>query len=153
MFDAAGNRHEWLITHDNLPLTVEELLPIQNDDYTYINDQQESFVLAYSRCAQKLPKIYSHEPQLTYEIVDIKADWLYETCLNNLRHIYLNNSAYWQEADTSLWQADTVYQLYHNDQPFLNEYIICYKERIVKIEFNWQATMQELQIAAEHLRP
>ena len=55
----------------------------------------------------------------------IKADWLYETCLNNLRHIHLNNNAYWQEADASLWQADTVYQLYHNDQPFLNEYIIC----------------------------
>ena len=153
VFDAAGNRLEWLITHDNLPLTVEELMPIQNEGYTYINDQQESFVLAYSRCAQQLPKIYPHEPQLTYEIVDIKADWLYETCLNNLQHIHLNNNAYWQEADASLWQADTVYQLYHNDQPFLNEYIICYKERIVKIEFNWQATMQELQIAAEHLRP
>lgn len=151
--DAVGHRYEWVITHDALPLYIEELLPIQNDDYTYINDQQESFALAYSRCAQQLPDIYRHEPQLTYEIVDIKADWLYEACLNELRHIYLNNNAYWQEADASLWQADTVYQLYHNDQPFLNEYIICYEQRIVKITFNWKTATQELQIAAEHLRP
>lgn len=153
LFDAMGHRSEWLITHDVLPLYIEELKPVQNDDYTYINNHQESYLLAYSRCAQQLPDIYPHDLQLTYEIADIKADWLYETCLNELQHIYQNNNSYWQEADASLWQADTVYQLYYNNQPFLNEYIICYEQRIVKITFNWQATMQELQIAAEHLRP
>ena len=34
VFDAAGNRHEWLITHDNLPLTVEEL-PVS---YTHLSE-------------------------------------------------------------------------------------------------------------------
>lgn len=140
------------IYHDSLPLTVEALMPIETTLYAYHSKKQETCLLSYAQYSQQLPKAYSQLPQLTYEIIDVKVSKLYDLCMNELKKNYLNNGAYWQKIDPTPWQADTVLQLTHRGLPFQNQLIISWKERIVKVSFNFELSSQAQQKAIHLLK-
>ena len=89
---------------------------------------------------------------MTYEIIDVKVSKLYDLCMNELKKNYLNNGAYWQKIDPTPWQADTVLQLTHRGLPFQNQLIISWKERIVKVSFNFELSSQAQQKAIHLLK-
>lgn len=145
------NAKEWQFIQDDLPLTLEDINAAETTTYSCEKNSQETFMLSYLRASQSTVKNDRMKTVMKYEIADVKFDRFYDLCLNDLMKVNLNNGTYWQQVNDSLWQADVVYRIYHDGQPFQNQYLICWGNRIVKIEFMWDVTSEQLIAAADKL--
>lgn len=152
--DQLGNMKEWRLIHDELPLTLQDMNVAEEAFYSYEKECQETFMLSYLNATQSTVEAGRMKEILTYEIADIKYDGIYDLCLNHLKRVRLNNGTYWQQVEDSLWQADAdaVYRIYHDGQPFQHQYLICWENRLVRIEFNWDVTSEQLKAASDKLR-
>lgn len=150
--DEYGSTKEWRFVHDELPLTLEDMNAETDTRYSYEKQAQETFLLSYVQGSQSSVTAGRMKEMLTYEIVEPKTEIIYDLCLNDLMKLHLDNNTHWKVSDAQFWQADTAYRLYHNEQPFQNEYLICWKNRIVRIKFMWDVTSEQLEAAANILR-
>ncbi|HWQ76679.1 MAG TPA: DUF2812 domain-containing protein [Syntrophomonas sp.] len=150
-----GSAHTWDIYHDPLPLTVEDLQDVDYDHYSYRWTPRESFLLAQFVARQDSIPDGRRVPELRYEIVKVKLPALFDLCL----HDYLDKYDWdvpeederpLQRTDDPAWQADAVYQFYFGDEA-IPEYILCWGNRIVNIEFDEVPTAEQIAIAVEKL--
>ena len=96
---------------------------------------------------------------LSYEIIDVKLPILYDFIKDRILKerqdeiyddfVFVDH---FEPVDPTLWSADEVYQLHWSDG-ILNTYLVCWENRLVEIKFYWQPTQEQIQIAAEYLRP
>lgn len=147
------------IYNDRLPLETEELTD-EKAQWSKKAQFQESPLVAYGSYRQDL--IYGqkvHGYDLSYDVIDVKIPVLYDYIKNALiteekdkiqdDDVFVNH---YEPAETVLWNADEVYQLHWSDN-VLNTYLVCWDNRIVKITFYWQPTLDQIQKAAESLNP
>lgn len=59
---------------------------------------------------------------------------------------------HFEEIDPTPWGAEEAYQLHWSDS-ILDTYLVCWETRILEIKFYWQPTGEQIQIAAERLKP
>lgn len=149
----------WDIYDDPLPLEVEDLVDV---DARWSKEAriQESPLVAYGDYRQDL--LYGQEIRgyrLSYEITDVKLPFLYGWIKDSLirerqDEIYDDGVFvdHFEPVDPTQWGADEVYQLHWSDS-ILDTYLVCWDNRIVEITFYWQPTREQLQRAAECLRP
>lgn len=57
---------------------------------------------------------------------------------------------HYEEIDAAPWLAEEAYQL-HWSEGILNKYLLCYEDRIVEIDFDWEPTETQMRIVAEKL--
>lgn len=150
--DQLGNMKEWRLIQDELPLTLQDMNVAEEAFYSYEKECQETFMLSYLNATQSIVEAGRMKEILNYEIADIKYDGIYDLCLNHLKRVRLNNGTYWQQVEDSLWQAEAVYRIYHDGQLFQHQYLICWENRLVRIEFNWDVTSEQLKAASDKLR-
>lgn len=150
--DQFGNMKEWKLIQDELPLTLKDMNAAEDTFYAYEKSSQETFLLSYLNASQSTVYEGRMKTILDYEIVDIKAGAIYDLCLNALMRIHINNGTYWQQVNDPCWQADIVYRIYHDGQPFQNQYLVGWDHRLVKVEFIEDVTSEQIEAAANKLR-
>lgn len=142
------------IYDDPLPLEVEELVQV---DARWSKEArlQESPLLAYGYYRQDL--LYGQEVrgyELRYEITHVKVPLLYDFVKDGLIRNHQDEALgeYLMPVDSAPWNAQEAYQL-HWDGGLLDTYLVCWESRFAEITFYWTPTQEQIQIAAERLRP
>ena len=147
------------IYDDPLPLEVENLADV---DARWSKEArlQESPLVAYGDYRQDLlfgQAVKGYD--LSYEIIDVKLpvfyDWIKDRLINERQDEVHDDVVFvdhFEPIDPALWGAEEAYQLHWSDS-ILDTYLVCWGNRIVEITFYWQPTPEQIQTAAERLRP
>lgn len=147
----------WEIYHDDIPLRIEDLM---DTDYTQWSTQLEessSFLISFREYTQRPRMDALYEPDLEYDILDIKVPALYGVCKTAMleRYWYGNQPeeyrpVYHLQEDLSDL-ADEVYR-YYRDGTAYDRYLLCWADRIVEIHFDAEPTLEQLTAAVEILK-
>lgn len=142
------------IYHDALPLTIEDLTGETYSGYSYERTERASFLLGYLEGRQWHVPDGTDAVNLDYEILDVKADFLYDWCLDVYLNEYDDEREIWQmeyrSEDPAPWGADAVYRLWQEGEPD-NEWLICLGNRIVKLDPDWTLTPEQMSLVGERL--
>lgn len=149
------------VYHDELPLTVQDLVPTDYDKYSTQLTETSSLLLARIEGNQR-PRVGDGDhPDLQYEVVIIKVPFLYTLCKNDFidwleRHNDETPKEYrdeYRRVDSAVWGASEVYQRYSSDEP-INQFLVCWPDRIAEVHFdwNWVITDEMISITAEKLK-
>ena len=153
----------WVIHQDELPLVVEDLVDVDFDGYIKERRGNTSLLLG-QLVMRQYPRYdaenYNDIPRLEYSMTIINVPSLYEMCKKQMidkkdetdntntpegfKRVYL-------EQDPMPWKAKEVYQLAYQDTGTLNSYLLCYDDRIIEIDFNWEPTTEQMAIVAKKL--
>ena len=143
------------IYDDPLPLEVEDLVQV---DARWSKEArlQESPLLAYGDYRQDL--LFTEEIQgyeLRYEITDVKVPFLYDFVKDGFIRDNQDEvlEKYLIPVDPAPWEAEEVYQVSWSGGVLDDTYLVCWEKRIVEIKFYWTPTQEQIQIAAERLKP
>lgn len=143
---AAGNT-DWE-AEEPLPLTIGDLMDTGETEYAAMPiTHQESVLLGYLQIFQ-VPEGDSTTPSLRYDLVEVKADFLYTRCLEELMAVpsYMEDGGY-RALDPAPWGAERVWQL-HDGSEFRRTYIVCYEDTIVKLMPDWDLTQGQMAAMA-----
>lgn len=142
------------IYHDALPLTIEDLTGETYSGYSYERTERASFLLGYLEGRQWHLPDGTDAVNLDYEILDVKADFLYDWCLDVYLNEYDDEREIWQmeyrSEDPAPWGADAVYRLWQEGEPD-NDWLICLGNRIVKLDPDWTLTPEQMALVGEWL--
>lgn len=147
--------------HDELPLTVGDLVEDDYENWSTRLDRNSSFLLTHIEANQR-PRVGDGDhPDLQYEVVIVKAPFLYNLCKQEyIDWLERDNDKlpeeYWDEyrsVDSEAWGAAEVYQWYSSGEPY-NQFLICWPDRMAEVDFDWDWVITEEIIAttAEILR-
>ena len=148
------------IYHDDLPLTVEDLMEVDSDArYSYLANKQSSF-LASKLDASQYPTMDNLEPpDLDYTLIEVKFSPLYDTFREELLSQYdyrnehdIDDRHYYAAIDPELWGAQEAYQRCWG-QDTMEEYLIFWEDAMLEINFDWTPTQEQMSIVAEKLNP
>lgn len=147
-----GSTWKWEVYRDELPLTIEELTETDHEHYSYELEEKKSPLINWTKARQDAPPDGKDSYRMEYEIVDVKWPLLYDWCLNDLMDQNIGTGdpltehlLYWKEVDASGWKADRVYRWYQENEPY-NEFVVCWEDRIVRLDVDWDLYMGEEQI-------
>ena len=153
----------WDVYHDQLPLTVEDLTDVAGTDwYSYEWSGDTSPLLAQMECRQR-PRLDAPEtprlPELEYELLKVRVSFFYDLCKEDfIRQAERHNDElpreYWEVYEpvaSTPWGAEDVYRLYRSGKPS-SQYLVCWPDRILEIDFGWTPTAEQCAAAAEKLR-
>lgn len=153
----------WILHQDELPLTVEDLLDVKFDGYIKEQRSNESLLLGQLVIHQH-PRLdtenFKEIPDLEYTITVVKAPFLYNLCKDRLLREQDESSDeripegfknVYEVKDATPWGAQEVYQLVSQDVGPMNWYLLCYKDRIIEIRFDWEPTSEQMSVVAEKL--
>lgn len=151
------------IYHDELPLTIEDLIDTAYDGYSYEIRTLDQSVLVEQKEALQRPRMDAlDQPDLGYSITAVKFPLLYNWCKTALLDDFAHNYGHpvpeddmWKEhieVDAAPWGANEAYQLKLGGEPQMR-FLLCYDTNIVEIdfEFDWELTAEQMWIVAERL--
>lgn len=151
----------WDVYADPIPLTIQDLVSNDYDSWSTQLHRSSSPLLTHMEATQRPRMDALNEPDLEYEIVIVKADFLYNTCKRQFidwveRDNDVLPQAHWNEyrlVDATLWGAEEAYQRYNAGEA-CNQFLICWPDRIAEIDFDWDwsITPEMMSVAAEQLK-
>ncbi|WP_298031376.1 DUF2812 domain-containing protein [uncultured Dysosmobacter sp.] len=151
----------WEVYHDQIPLRLEDLTDTDYDGWSTEADGQSTFLLAKTEYRQRARVGDWDQPDLEYTVVQVKRPSLYEfTEQAMLRHAERFNDPdipefldLYEPVDPTPWNALGAYRLTTGGKP-RNQYLLCYEDRLVEIEFahDWSVTAEQMAITAERLK-
>ncbi len=155
------NVSTWILYQDELPLYVEDLQDVKFDSYIRENRHDESIFLGQKVVRQHPRRDTGNAvnvPEMSYTLTIIKVPALYDLCkesiLNKRSDTVVEEGIifvdHYEEIDATPWLAEEAYQL-HFSGGILNKYFLCYEDRIVEIDFDWEPTEEQMRIVAEKL--
>ncbi|MBQ8802013.1 MAG: DUF2812 domain-containing protein [Tyzzerella sp.] len=152
------NGMTWIIHQDELPLTVEDFMEVDYDGYIKERSGNESLLLGQLEMKQR-PRFdaddYTDIPQLEYTIVVVKIPALYDMCKERLiyeqEELYLIHELEYKQEDATPWGANEAYRLYDSNSGASNEYLLCYDDFLVEINFSWEPTVEQMAVVGEKL--
>lgn len=148
----------WVIHHDNIPLTVEDLLGADNYEYIKERTGSMSFMLGQFTMSQ-YPRFdeenYADIPQLEYTLTEVRIPALYNLCKNRLiyeqEELYPLDKHEYKAEDGKAWGANEAYRLYDLEYGVENKYLLCYDNLLVEIDFDWEPTATQKAVVSEKL--
>lgn len=154
--------HTWDAYHDPIPLRLEDLAATDYGAWSTEAQVDSSLLLTHGEYAQRARLGEAADlPGLDYEIVTVKAGFLYDLCRNSFisrleRYNDQLPREYWDEyrlTDAPAWDAEEVYQRYCSGEA-VDQFLLCWPDRIAEISFDWPWSMTEdmMSAAAERLR-
>lgn len=160
--------------HDALPLTVEDLVGMPMEGYSYRTVCSNTIFLReysgsqYCRLDDKgiweapdpsYTSDFRGKPQIDYIILEAKWPFLYEVLKDEILSTYDGIdpqilSARYVPVDPAPWGAETAYELrhpqeYQGDHNWL--YLLCYEKRIVNISLDWEPSEENKAVVGEKL--
>lgn len=146
---------------NELPLALDDLTDVEGYDYASSDylERMESPLLAYTEVHQspwRLENMANGAPSLWYTVVEVKLPPIYEMCKNHL--LYENDTRetgflpvkYYAPIDPAPWGAAEAYQFVMDDET-LDLYLLCYEDRIVKLDLDWELTPAQMAVVGEKL--
>ncbi len=145
--------HGWtrLVYDDPIPFSVEDMMD-SNTPWSKEADCSQTLLLSRQEYRQYALSEESPINGMDYTVLDVKWESLYDTCRKAVLNDLLGDDAedHYLPVDTSPWNASEAYRLYWEDAP-LDTYLIFWDGRIVKFEFSWEPTEEQIAIAASKL--
>lgn len=144
---------------DELLLTVEDLLGITSENYMKEKRDDASMFLGQLHMNQ-YPRLDADDflelPSLEYTITVVKMPFLHDFCKDALlkKHDGTDEvfGEFYEAVDAESWGAKEVYQLMSPEYGPWNRYLICYEDRFIELEADWEMTEEQMVIAGEKLR-
>ena len=142
------------LERDPMPLVLEDLTTVTSEAVSYKSRVNSSPFLTYSDYWQHC---YDKSAYFTYEVLDVHWNAIYERCLNEWlddvnEDVHFGH--HWEPIDPAPWGADRVWQEYWNEyDQYSGTYLICWDDRIVRLEFNEPLTDAQIATAAAKLAP
>ena len=154
---------ELSVFHDEIPLTVEDLVDTDYGGYSYSLLQERASLIAWSNDYSQLARWDALEqPDIEYSVSEAKAPLftglLRASAMREFVHNYLSNPPDVEEdveaveIDAAPWHADEAYQVHCSDEP-CSEFLLYYDNRVVRIGFlpNWSPTDEQKAAVGEKL--
>lgn len=151
----------WILYQDELPLSVGDLLDVDFDGYIRENRESESIFLGQLDVHQwprfdTAPSV--KVPSLSYTLTIIKVPALYDWCKESVLNKWTDTTIeegiiltnHYEKIDATPWLAQEAYQL-HFSEGILNKYFLCYEDRIIEIDFDWEPSEEQMRIVAGKL--
>ena len=147
----------WEVYQDDIPLRVEALT---DTDYTRWSTEARTSetVLVSFREYTKRPRMDAlEEPDLEYDIVEVKAPFLYGICKKSMLERYWFNDpveyrSTYRPIDAAPWGAAEAYQLYRYPSSPFERYLLCWPGRMAEIRFDEAPTVAQMALAGEILK-
>lgn len=155
------NGWTYYVYDDPIPLRIENLIKTDYAGYSYeIISDASSPLLSRYEARQKTRYDALAEPEMQYRIVHVKAPFLYNWVLEMMLEEFDHNYAYpdepdWKDdrsIDPDPWGAEQAYQLYLGDEAHYR-YLLCYEDRIIEIDLDWEPTTDDMAIVNQKLNP
>ena len=148
-----------------IPLSISDFFEVDESKYVQQDRNNQTFIMGH-----RVVHIYgdwniegSHTlPDLQYTITTIKVPFFYERAKAQMYRdldetdntdIPAGHRLVYREVDASPWGADQAYQIYQEEGYYLNWYLLCYDERIIDIQFDWEPTTEDMTIVNQKLNP
>lgn len=147
----------WVIHQDEIPLRVEDLMEVDYDEYSTMNNTNQSIFLARKDIWQqaRLGKENAQVPEMHYTIVAVKMPFLYDACREKMLEGFRKNfrSGYYsvEQMDSSAWDAKEVWGANSEEGWITNHFLLCYEAGIVEIWFDWDVTDEQKAIVGQIL--
>jgi len=149
---------------DAIPLSVADFMDVDMESYVQTNGNHETFLLGQMHVNAFPHWDYEgfHElPDLEYTDTTVKVPALYNWCKaqifrdadetnNNIPEGHRN---VYKEVDAAPWGAELAYRIYQEEGWWENQYLLCYKDRIIEIEFDWEPSAEDMAITENKLNP
>ncbi|MBE6030957.1 MAG: DUF2812 domain-containing protein [Clostridiales bacterium] len=146
---------EWSQTEKDLPLLLTDLAERQaTDDNSYHRYETKNSFLASMLEAEHI-SFATPVSGVSYRVVKVKQNFVYEKCLTALLKDIDHNIAYAIpdnlsdeeekiaiEIDSEIWGAEEAYQLQIAGNPH-ERYLLCYDDRIIEIDFDIDITNEQ----------
>ena len=132
----------------DLMLTLSDLREDVTVYDTFALTEQESFLLGYQRVHQT-PNDGIFEPTLEYNLVEVKAKFLYDKCLEEIIFVpvYMPEGVF-HSVDPAPWGAEDAWQLHDGDE-LRQWYVLCYEDYILEILPSWEMTAEQMGCVGE----
>ena len=150
--------------NDTIPLSIADFMDVDMESYVQANGNHETFLLGQMH-VNAFPH-WDYEgfhklPDLEYTVTTVKIPTLYNWCKaqifrdadetnNNIPEGHRN---VYKEVDAAPWGANVVFRIYQEEGWWENKYLLCYEDRIVEIEFDWEPTTDDMSIVNQKLNP
>lgn len=150
---------EQKLYQEDIPLKIQDMMDVNPEIYSYHwSFARESLLMGYSGAYQRPRYDMLDQPDLEYSIVEVKADFLFDFALDEMldtgdkpNSVDEAGNTYFEEyrqADAAPWGADSAFELYYG--PFFHkEYVLCYGDRIIHLEPDWEMTDEQKAVVGE----
>ena len=131
------------------PLCAGDIMTVDSENQQSSAFFDDSFFL--SKYEYDETNMEVDRESLSYTVITVKADPLYDVCVNDLLddiNLFGYTGERYEKADAALFKAEDAYVLYDEDSPE-NEYILCYDKKIVKIRFSTKPTKEQMAAVGE----
>ena len=88
---------------------------------------------------------------LDYTFIVVKLPFVYDFCKEKLIEdkmkyvdVEFGDKSGYQKVDMPIWEAEEVYQYYNFDGEPQHEYLVCYPDRMIQIDFGWDVTEEDI---------
>ena len=140
-------------------LTLSDFIEIDEEKLVSSTRKSDSIFLFREECYQSKrweeDEIISVRSKMDYTLIMIKIPFLYDFCKEELmaeKNQYIEyveedfeDQSGYRKVDMPVWGAEEVYQYYEYDGNPENEYLICYLDRILQIDFGWDVTDEDIE--------
>ena len=138
-------------------LQISDFIEVEDEDFResfrMSNSPFISYVEGYQ--AAKWEEGAEEIMMIDYTILVIKAPFCYDFCKNELlkEYSYLSDDVLieksgYKKIDAAKWGAEEVYCNYFDDEPS-NKFVVCYEDRMIKIDFSWDVTDSDMEKVSE----
>lgn len=147
----------WEVYQDDIPLRVEALTDTDYTQWSTEARSSETVLAAFREYTQRPRMGAREEPDLEYDIVEVKAPFLYGICKNSMLERYWFNDpveyrSTYRPIDAAPWGAAEAYQLYRYPDSPSERYLLCWPGRIAEIRFDEAPTVAQMALAGEILK-
>ena len=140
----------WQVYDDPIPLRIEELVETDYDQWSTEARVDNSFLATHGTYTQRPRMNALDQPDLEYEIVTVKAGFLYDLCKHDfISWLERDNDKLpeelWDEyrpVDASPWGGSEAYQRYSAGEA-INQFLVCWPDRMAEVKFDWDWTVTE----------
>ena len=146
----------WEVYQDDIPLRIEDLTDTNYTRWSTEARTSETVLVSFREYTQRPRMDALKEPDLDYDIVEVKAPFLYGICKTGMRERYWFNDpeeyrSTYRPIDAAPWGAAEAYQLYHFQDSPSARYLLCWEDRIVEIRFDETPTAAQMALAGNIL--
>ena len=131
-----------------LKLRIWDLVEDTQPYTTLVLTDQETFLLGYQQVYQ-VPEGVLMKPSLEYNVVEVKAKFLYDKCLEEMMTVpvYMTEGVF-HSVDPTPWGAEDAWQL-HDGEDMRSWYVLCYEDYILEIFPGWDITEEQMATVGE----
>lgn len=123
---------------DELPLKLSDLMDEEHG--TLVMENTESALLGYVRTMQYTDRL-GGGPELQYQLIHVKAGFLYEMCMNNLG---IGNAWELVPAGGAPWGAERAWMCMEGEE--IGGFVLCYEKYILSIWPSWEMTAEQMAL-------